>query len=123
MEIDCEKNEIILEACILLLIKTYEKENKYLKSIQKKNEMDIIKNLVLEDIDKKLNEIYLIFEQRYSINTRFKLIEAIISKFKLKDLGDIKTILMKLINKDIALDNLKNSKLNIISKLFSYQDE
>ena len=123
LEIDCEKNEIILEACILLLIKTYEKENKYLKSIQKKNEMDIIKNLVLEDIDKKLNEIYLIFEQRYSINTRFKLIEAILSKFKLNDLGDIKTILIKLINKDIALDNLKNSKLNIISKLFSYQNE
>ena len=61
MEIDCEKNEIILEACILLLMKTYEKEIEYLKSIQKKYETDVIKNIVYED--KKLNDIYIIFEK------------------------------------------------------------
>ena len=123
MEIDCEKNEIILEACILLLMKTYEKEIEYLKSIQKKYETDAIKNIVYEEIDKKLNDIYILFEKRFNANTNFELSKAICDKFKINDTKNIKNILKKIIDKDIALDDSKNSKLNIISKLFYYQNE
>ena len=58
---DCDENEIILEACFLLMIKTFEKEIKYLKSIKKKYEMEIIENLVYENIEHKLNDICKIF--------------------------------------------------------------
>jgi hypothetical protein len=58
---DWDENEIILEACFLLMIKTFEKEIKYLKSIKKKYEMEIIENLVYENIEHKLNDICKIF--------------------------------------------------------------
>jgi len=120
---DCEKNEIILEACFLLMIKTIENEIKYLKSIKKKCEMEIIENLVYEDIEHKLNDIYKIFNERFNANTSFQLSKSINDKFKINDSDEIKNILTKLIGEKISFDENKNSKLNLNSKLFYYQNK
>ena len=113
---DCEKNEIILEACFLLMIKTIENEIKYLKSIKKKCEMEIIENLVYEDIEHKLNDICKLFNERFNANTSFQLSKSINDKFKINDSDEIKNILTKLIGEKISFDENKNSKLNLNSK-------
>ena len=120
---DCDENEIILEACFLLMIKTFEKETKYLKSIKKKYEMEIIENLVYEDIEHKLNDIYEIFNKRFYTNTSFQLTKSINNKFKINDTEKIKTTLTKLIGEKISFDESQNSKLNLNSKLFYYQNK
>ena len=120
---DCEKNEIILEACFLLMIKTIENEIKYLKSIKKKCEMEIIENLVYEDIEHKLNDICKLFNERFNANTSFQLSKSIKDKFKINDSDEIKNILTKLIGEKISFDEDKNSKLNLNSKLFYYQNK
>ena len=122
-EADCDKSEIILEVCALLMVKIYEKENEYLNDIKKEYEAEMIKNLVYEDIEHKLNEIYQEFGKMYNTNSKFKLANLIKDNFKLKDTEKIKNILTKLINKDISLDESKNSKMNIISKLFYFQNK
>ena len=120
---DCDENEIILEACFLLMIKTFEKETKYLKSIKKKYEMEIIENLVYEDIEHKLNDINDIFKDRFNSNASFQLSKLINDKFKINDSEKIKTTLTKLIGEKISFDESKNSKLNLNSKLFYYQNK
>ena len=119
---DCEESEIILEVCALLMVKTYEKEKEYLKDIKKKYETEFIKNLVYEDVEHKLNEIYKEFEKKFNTNTKFKLANLIKEKFELKDTERIKNILKKIINK-VPLNESKNSKLNIKSKLFYCQNK
>ena len=69
-EADCDKSEIILEVCALLMVKIYEKENEYLNDIKKEYEAEIIKNLVYEDIEHKLNEIYQEFGKMYNTNSK-----------------------------------------------------
>jgi len=101
---DCDKNEIILEACFLLMIKTVEKEIKYLKSIKKKYKMETIENLVYEDIEHKLNYICKIFYERFNANTSFQLVKSINEKFKINDSEKIKNILIKIICKKIFFD-------------------
>ena len=121
--IDCDENEIILEACFLLMIKTFKKEIKYLESIKKEFEIEIIKNLVYEDIEYKLNDICEIFKERFNSNTSFQLAKSINDKFKINDYEKIKNIFIKLIGKKITFDESKNSKLNLNSKLFYYQNK
>ena len=120
---DCDENEIILEVCFLLMIKTFEKEIKYLKSIKKKYEMEIIENLVYEDIEHKLNDIYKIFNERFNANTSFQLAKSIKDKFEINDPEKIKKTLAKLIGEKISFDESENSKLNLNSKLFYYQNK
>ena len=120
---DCDENEIILEACFLLMIKTFEKEIKYLNSIKKKYEMEIIENLVYEDIEHKLNDIYKIFNERFNANTSFQLAKSIKDKFEINDPDKIKKTLAKLIGEKISFDESENSKLNLNSKLFYYQNK
>ena len=125
IEIDCRKNEIIAEACFLLMIKTYENEIQFLKSIKKNYENEIIKNLIYEDIEHKLDEINHIFEENYG-KTSIKLINLIQTKFFPKDntndltLDHVKYILTKIIN-NINVDESKNTKLNIDSQLYYLQ--
>ena len=104
LNVDCDKNEIILEACFLLMIKTFKKEIKYLKSIKKKYEMDILENLAYDDIENKLNDIYKIFNERFNANNSFQLAKSINDKFKINNFEKIKDILTKLIGKKISFD-------------------
>ena len=82
-----------------------------------------VHNIVYEDIEYKLNEIYQEFGKMYNTNSKFKLANLIKDNFKIKDTERIKNILTKIINKDISLDESKNSKMNIISKLFYFQNK
>ena len=122
-EADCEENEIILEICALLMVKTYDKEKEYLKDIKKRYEAEIIQNLVYEDVEHKLNEIYQEFGKKFNTYSKFKLANSIKKKFGINDTKGIKNILIKIINKVIPLNESKNSKLNIKSKLFYYQNK
>ena len=81
------------------MIKIFEKEIKYLKSIKKKYETEIIENFVYMDIKHKLNDICKIFNERFNANTSFQLVKSINDKFKINDSEKTKNILIKLIGK------------------------
>ena len=86
------------------MIKTFEKEIKYLKSIKKKYEKEIIGNIVYEYIEHKLNDICKIFNERFNANTSFQLAKSIKDKFEINDSEKIKKTLAKLIGEKISFD-------------------
>ena len=65
-DINCAQNDLIAEACILLLSNLYNKEIKFYHYLMKTYENFLIKNLVYEEISSKLNEIRILFEKRFS---------------------------------------------------------
>ena len=121
-ELDCLKNDIYVEACFLLLIKTYENEIILLKSIIKDYETEIIKNIFYEEIESKLNNIINLFDKVFNKKNSTTLKKSIRDNFNDTNFDNIKNIINKIICEQIPLDKSKNSKLNTTSKLFYYQN-
>ena len=123
--INCSKNDLIAEACILLLTKIYNKEIKFYSYVIKTYENLLLKNLVYEEISSKLNEIRILFEKSL-VNKKGILLTEIIKQYMLKkgyklSIDDIKYILERIINvKEIELN--KNERFNLIGKLFCLQN-
>ena len=113
MEIDCENNEIIVEAYFLLMIKTYENEKKLIKEIKKKYETELIKIIINEEIEQKLNELIQYFEKEFN-DTSFKLTKLINDNFFTETNANkitferMKHILNKLLDCNISLGESKN---------------
>ena len=121
-ELDCLKNDIYVEACFLLLIKTYENEIILLKSIIKDYETEIIKNIFYEEIESKLNNIINLFDKRFNKKNSTTLKKSIRDNFNDTNFDNIKNIINKIICEPIPLDKSENSKLNATAKLFYYQN-
>ena len=121
--LDCLKNDIIVEAYFLLLIKTYENEIQYLKSIIKDYEEETIKNIFYEHIELKLNSINDLFKKRFVEKSCTDLTKSIKDNFKIDNFDKISYKLNKIISDPIILDKSVNSKINITSKLFYHQNE
>ena len=121
--LDCLKNDIIVEAYFLLLIKTYENEIQYLKSIIKDYEEETIKNIIYEHIELKLNSINDLFQKRFVEKSCTDLTKSIKDNFKIDNFDKISYKLNKIISDPIILDKPVNSKINITSKLFYHQNE
>ena len=121
-ELDCLKNDIYVEACFLLLIKTYENEIILLKSIIKDYETEIIKNIFYEEIESKLNNIINLFDKRLNKKNSTTLKKSIRDNFNDTNFDNIKNIINKIICEPIPLDKSENSKLNATAKLFYYQN-
>ena len=108
MELDCENNEIIVELYFLLMINTYENEKKLLKEIKKKYETELIKIIINEEIEQKLNEIQQKFEKNFSDNP-YILTKAINDNFFSEKDGNkitydrVKYILNKILDDNISL--------------------
>ena len=122
LKLDCLKNDILVEAYFLLLIKTYENEIQFLKSILKVYEEETIENIFYEDIELKLNSINELFKKNFGEKTCTDLTKSIKDNFKNCNFKEINNILNKIISDPIALDKSEYSKLNVISKLFYHQN-
>ena len=127
IELDCDKSEIIAEAYFLLFVKTYENEMKRLNCIKKNLEKGIIKTIIYEEIGEKLKEIHQKLEEKYSTNTE-GLTKLISNKFFSDKNSDkltyerMKYILIKILDENISLDESKDSKLSVDSKLYNIQN-
>ena len=51
------------------MLKTYENEKQLLKEIKKKYETELIKIIIYEEIEQKLNEIQQLFENEFNDNS------------------------------------------------------
>ena len=125
--LDCEKDEIMAEFCFLLMVKTFENEINLLKNIKKNYESELIKSIIYEDIEQKLNEIQGKCEEEFDDNS-FLITKSIKNNFFSDDNANnltyerLKYILIKILDNNISLDQSKNSKLKIDPKLFYIQN-
>ena len=125
-ELDCESNGIIMEIYFLLMIKTYEKEKQLLKEIKKKYEADFIEMLIKEEIEQKLNEIKQMFEKEF-VNNSNELTQSFNKNFFSENKANkiiyerLNNILTKIFDFNISLEEVKNSKMNIDSRLYFLQ--
>ena len=113
IELDCENNEIIIEAYFLLMLKTY--ENELLKEIKKKYETELIKIIIYEEIEQKLNEIQQLFENEFNDNS-YELSKLIKDNYFTEKRTDkisyerVKYIFSKILDDNISLGESKNTK-------------
>ena len=103
-ELDCTKNDILVESYFLLLLKTYEQETQFLKKIMKDYEEESIKYIFYEDIELKLNEMNELFEKKFGENNFTNLTMSIKDNFKIDNFDNISNILNKIINEPIIFD-------------------
>ena len=122
LELDCSKNDILVESYFLLLLKTYEQEIRFLKSIMKDYEEETIKYIFYEDIELKLNSINELFEKNFNNNSCTNLIMTIKDNFKIDNFDNINNILNKIIGEPIEFEKSENTKLNLNSQLFHQQN-
>ena len=105
-DIDCNKSELIVEVCFLLIVKIYKKEIRFIQSIKKKYELEIIKNIIYEEIAYKLEQIEHYFDERFNyVNSEEKQIKDLIEEYLSQkgnknnlSLDDIKYILMRILD-------------------------
>ena len=115
IELDCENNEIIIEAFFLLMLKTYENEKQLLKEIKKKYETELIKIIIYEEIEQKLNEIQQLFENEFNDNS-YELSKLIKDNYFTEKRSDkisyerVKYIFSKILDDNISLGESKNTK-------------
>ena len=115
IELDCENNEIIIEAFFLLMLKTYENEKQLLKEIKKKYETELIKIIIYEEIEQKLNEIQQLFENEFNDNS-YELSKLIKDNYFTEKRTDkisyerVKYIFSKILDDNISLGESKNTK-------------
>ena len=102
-ELDCLKNDIIVEEYFLLLTKTYENEIQSLKSIIKNFKIEIIKNKFYENAELKLKSIIDLFEKEFNDKSYNDLNKEIQDNFKTINYDKIKDILYKFISNPIHL--------------------
>ena len=102
-ELDCLKNDIIVEEYFLLLTKTYENEIQSLKSIIKNFKIEIIKNKFYENAELKLKSIIDLFEKEFNDKSYNDLNKEIQDNFKTINYDKIKDILYKIISNPIHL--------------------
>ena len=100
---------------------------KRLNCIKKNLEKGIIKTIIYEEIGEKLKEIHQKLEEKYSTNTE-GLTKLISNKFFSDKNSDkltyerMKYILIKILDENISLDESKDSKLSVDSKLYNIQN-
>ena len=127
IDLDCENNEIIIEAYFLLMLKTYENEKQLLKEIKKKYETELIKIIIYEEIEQKLNEVQQLFEKEFNDNS-YDLSKLIKDNYFSDKKADkityerVKYIMCKMLDEKICLGESKDSKLSIDSRLFKLQN-
>jgi len=114
IDLDCENNEIIIEAYFLLMLKTYENEKQLLKEIKKKYETELIKIIIYEEIEQKLNEVQQLFENEFNDNS-YELSKLIKDNYFSDKKTDkityekVKYILSKILDDNVSLGESKDA--------------